>query len=81
MVGSLSGWVGSGFCLVEVLEECEGAIACQDIHEVAGKGEHSVKDASARPLLQKQLRRQLPAMREPAGGVERRKKRGLQWDP
>jgi hypothetical protein len=34
-------------CLVEVLEEREGAIACQEIHQVAENGVHSVKDASA----------------------------------
>ena len=34
-------------CLVEVLKECEGAVAGEEIHQVAGDGGHAVKDASA----------------------------------
>ena len=34
-------------CLVEVLKECEGAVAGEEIHQVAGDGRHSIKDASA----------------------------------
>jgi hypothetical protein len=34
-------------CLVEVLEECERSVAGEEIHQVAGDGGHSVKDASA----------------------------------
>ena len=103
-------------CLVEVLEEREGAIACQEIHQVTRNGVHSVKDASAakngmwlhlrpqhprsttnpcpehrnaqsagkrrvsalceRPLLLKQLRPQVPAVRDPVGVEKRRKRRG-----
>ena len=33
-------------CLVEVLEECERAIAGEEIYQVAGDGGHSIKDAS-----------------------------------
>jgi hypothetical protein len=32
---------------VEVLEECERSVAGEEIHQVAGDGGHSVKDASA----------------------------------
>ena len=34
-------------CLVEVLEECERAVAGEEIYQVAGDGGHAVKDASA----------------------------------
>ena len=34
-------------CLVEVLEECERAVAGEEIYQVAGDGGHSIKDASA----------------------------------
>jgi hypothetical protein len=32
---------------VEVLKECEGAVAGEEIHQVAGDGRHSIKDANA----------------------------------
>ena len=34
-------------CLVEVLKECERAVAGEEIYQVAGDGGHSIKDASA----------------------------------
>ena len=34
-------------CLVEVLEECERAVAGEEIYQVAWDGGHSIKDASA----------------------------------
>ena len=34
-------------CLVEVLKECERAVAGEEIYQVAGDGGHAVKDASA----------------------------------
>ena len=33
-------------CLVEVLEECERSVAGEEIHQVAGDGGHSIKDAN-----------------------------------
>ncbi len=34
-------------CLVEVLEECERAVAGEEIYQVAGDGGQSIKDANA----------------------------------
>ncbi len=66
-------------CLVEVLKECECAVAGEEIHQVAGDGGHSIKDSSALgPLLPKWLQRQVLAERGPVGGGERRKETGLQ---
>jgi hypothetical protein len=39
---------------------------------------NSIKDASVGPLVPKRLQRQVLAEREPVGGEERRKERGLQ---
>ncbi len=56
-------------CLVEVLKECERAVAGEEIYQVAGDGGHSIKDASAwGRCLPKRLQRQVLAEREPVGG-------------
>jgi hypothetical protein len=69
-------------CLVEVLEECERSVAGEEIHQVAGDGGHSVKDASdwGRSCRGGCSGR---CLRDPVGGEERRTERGLQlhWIP